>query len=114
MIAEQSPPFDIYVAAGLWAERDGAGFGNWLNRLPSGDLYDVGVKRMANQLSKEGDMESAIEWAMTVSQDNRGSAMSSVGGKWAQRDPAGLRAWLETAELSKSDRRRMEQYLKGK
>ncbi|MCW1916898.1 hypothetical protein OJ996_25135 [Luteolibacter sp. GHJ8] len=99
----------FYNLTGQWAENDIDGLVNWVNKQPESDVRDRAINAIVNKSIQEQDYESAMEWAQSSAKPN--TAIHNVVANWASRDPEGVRAWMDSAELSEKLAKDLQQYI---
>lgn len=96
---EENLPRRYALIVNSWANRNPNAAGEWLNRQPPGPAQDEARGSFAMTVSRR-DPESAMEWAKTISDENRRfGSIQMVYMQWAKKDPAAAEAALDAAGL---------------
>lgn len=96
--------------AGKWADRDLAGFTNWVNTRTDPEVRDRAAGIVVDQLAQQHQYEEAVEWAMS-SEKTKGS-LFNVFYQWNRTNPAEAGAWLESADIPADKKEEYSKMLK--
>jgi AcrR family transcriptional regulator len=96
--------------ANIWAELDVVSYTHWVNQQADPETRDKAASVLVNQLIEEEQFTDAAEWAMS-SKTARENLINLIH-QWNQSDPAEAKKWLETTNLTESERANLERFLK--
>jgi hypothetical protein len=82
-----------------WAERDLAGYTQWVNRQNDPRVREPAARLVVSRLSVDRQYGEALEWALSLDAPQN-SRPDSIYRKWKEEDPQEARQWLESADLS--------------
>jgi hypothetical protein len=96
--------------ANRWAENDLVGYTNWVNQQSDPAVRDPAASVVVDQLTQQHQFQEAVEWA-TSSEKTRGG-LFNIFYQWNRTNPGEARAWLDSADLSNSERKSFEENIK--
>ncbi|MCU0749158.1 MAG: hypothetical protein MUF13_06380 [Akkermansiaceae bacterium] len=96
--------------ANIWAELDVVSYTHWVNQQADPETRDKAASVLVNQLIQEEQFTDAAEWAMS-SKTARENLINLIH-QWNQSDPTEAKKWLETTNLTESERANVERFLK--
>lgn len=95
-------PFDNL--SDQWIQRDLAAYAEWVKRQTDPAIRNDGTNKVVSQLQKDGLFQDAVDWAMSLTGDNRMNKVENVTINWAQKDRGKALEWLEAADLPAEDK----------
>lgn len=95
---EKSSVQEISRFSYQWANRDLAGYTDWVNHQSDLRAREAGAKVISDRLADKGHFPEAAEWAMSGSPDNL-VAIEKLITRWASADAAAPSAWIESSGL---------------
>ena len=103
-----SEPFGS--VAQMWAELDIVAYTHWVNQHTDPKIRDTASAVLVNQLIQQEQFTEAAEWTMSskTARDNLVNLMY----QWNRSDPAEARKWMETTDLTESERDKVDEFLK--
>lgn len=107
--APDSQPFGR--VANIWAELDIVAYTHWVNQQSDPETRNKAASVLVNQLIDQEQYQEAAEWAMS-SETTRDNLVNLIH-QWNQSDPAEAKKWLETTDLTESERTRVEKFLRS-
>lgn len=107
--APNSEPFGS--VSQMWAESDVVAYTHWVNQQNDPSIRDHGAAVLVNQLIQEDEFTMAAEWTLSskVARDN----IVNLIYQWSRKDPAEARKWIETSDLTESERTHVDEILKN-
>ena len=87
-----------------WSQYDLDAPAQWLNNMPNSTEKDGAVLAFTNRAARE-DPETAMAWTGQISNPEWGDrAMAMVGLQWSREDPEGFGTYLQSAQLTDTQR----------
>jgi len=72
----------------------------WVDKLPTGEVRDAGLARVAEIIGRE-DPGAAALWAQRISSaSQRDEQLRRICDQWLSADPVAAKAWIATSQLS--------------
>jgi hypothetical protein len=96
--------------ANKWAENDLVGYTNWVNQQSDPAVRDPAASVVVDQLTQQHQFQEAVEWATSSEQTRAG--LFNIFYQWNRTNPGEARAWLDSADLSNSERKNFEENIK--
>ena len=94
-----------------WANRDLAGYSDWVNRQTDPAVREVATLPVVHELAQTERFAEAATWAMTSAVAR--SQLSGLLYQWKRSAPDEAREWLESADLSAGEKDRYLRNLKA-
>ncbi|MBN8460756.1 MAG: hypothetical protein J0M04_23235 [Verrucomicrobia bacterium] len=101
-----------FVTLGLkWADRDLAGYSDWVNRQTDPAVREVATLPVVHELAQTERFAEAATWAMSSAIAK--SQLSGLLYQWQRSAPDEAREWLESADLPAEEKDRYLRNLKA-
>lgn len=85
--------------AGKWAERDLAGYAEWVNQQPDSPTRTAAARNVVSKLSEQGHFQEAADWAISGAKPDGPALMGYVLSNWLRSNKQEAAAWVEANEL---------------
>jgi hypothetical protein len=74
--------------------------GTWVDKLPKGEVRDIGLVRVAEIVGRE-DPGAAILWAQRISSTpKRNDQLEQICRQWLEADPVAAKQWISSSSFS--------------
>ena len=83
---------------GIWADRDLAGFTEWVNKQADSQVREPAARLVVRQLERMQQYGEALEWAMSLASPAE-SRPDATYLKWKESNPQDAQDWLNSANL---------------
>lgn len=96
---EDMGPFLAEALVDSWAATDLRSAAAWVKSQPVGPSRDAGISAILENI-RSADPEKALEWAQSISDEEKRSDFSeSILRSWHRDDPFGAKAWLANPQI---------------
>jgi len=91
----------------FWLQRDVQAYAGWVKDQGDPATRRGGIRKVIDQLQKDGQYRDAADWALALPDINRLNDIQFMFNNWGQKNGDEARAWLKSADLPEEEKLRI-------